>query len=85
MKRRENAEKEKKAEDERILKKKQEEEKLKKEENLKRMKENKKNLFQVRPNSSKKGVAIVNGKTCNFYDWSTSPAPSYVNKIPWQN
>jgi hypothetical protein len=41
---------------------------------------NKKNIVYVRPNTEKKGTAIINGKLHSFYDWSTSPNPSFFNK-----
>jgi hypothetical protein len=60
-------------------------EKAKKAEALKRLLENRKNVVQVRDLKQKKGTAIINGKQKSFFDWSTSPQPSFVNKIPWQD
>ncbi len=46
---------------------------------------NKKKSVGVRANVAKKAEAIINGKLHSYFDWSTSPAPSYVNEQPWQS
>ena len=38
-----------------------------------------------RPIVARKGAAIINGKIYNYFDWSTSPAPSYFNQNEWQS
>ena len=40
----------------------------------------KKAILNVRPIVEKKGTAYINGKLYSFFDWSTSPDPSYINK-----
>ena len=85
LKKKEQADKEKKAEEERRFKWKDEQDKLKRKEQIMHMRENKKELVKVRPILTRKGKAFVNGKLCHFYDWSTSPDPSFVNKVPWQS
>jgi hypothetical protein len=71
--------------------KKEEENKRKKqddEEKKQRLKkeyeEKHKKLIKVRPLGERKGQAIANGKLQLYYDWSTSPAPSFVNNEPWK-
>jgi hypothetical protein len=60
--------------------------KKKREEQSKKLIElNKKKSVPIRPLTARTGVAIINGKTHDYYDWSTSPAPSFINKIPWQS
>ena len=39
----------------------------------------------ARPLVARKGAAIINGKIYNYFDWSTSPAPSYCNQNEWQS
>ena len=66
----------------------QERTKLKRQEACKRLiEENKKKNpnNKIRPNSSKKATAVINGKCHSYYDWSTSPAPGYINKFAWQS
>jgi len=60
--------------------------KLKREEKNKQLREaNKKKAIDVRSILAKKAEAMINGKLHSYFDWSTSPAPSYVNAQPWQS
>ena len=85
LKRKEREEKEKKLEEERRQKWKAEEEKMRRKEQIMLKKQSEKELLKVRPLSSRKGAAFVNGKLRDFYDWSTSPDPSFVNKEAWKS
>lgn len=83
----ERLEKQKKKDEQEKIRIEHERIKLKRQENCKRLiEENKrKNPNKIRPNSSKEATAVINGKCHSYYDWSTSPAPSYVNKVAWQS
>jgi hypothetical protein len=85
LKKKEQAEKEKREAEEKKQKMRAEQEKLRRKEAILKTREAQKELVKVRPISSRRGKAIVNGKLCNFYDWSTSPDPAFVNKVPWQS
>lgn len=85
MRNKKQNEKERQRIEEEKKREKEEVEKIKKAEAEKRLKENKKELVKVRPLSKREGVAIVNGKSRNFFDWSTSPSPSFINKNEWKN
>jgi len=78
------AEKAKQLEQMRIEKQKLEEEKAKKANFLKIRQENMKKIH-VRQPSQKIGYGVANGKLRAFYDWSTSPAPSFINKDEWKS
>ena len=41
---------------------------------------NKKKIVAIRPLSERKGLAVINGKLHDFFDWSTSPNPAFFNK-----
>jgi hypothetical protein len=85
LKKKEQSEREKKLEEERLKRERDEQEKLKKAEALKRLQENKKNIIKIREPKEKCGTVLINGKVRSYYDWSTSPQPSFVNKIPWKD
>lgn len=87
MKEKERNEKVKKKEEEEKVRLKREQIKLKREEKNKRMAEEneKKRICKVRPINSKESTAIVNGKPHRYFDWSTSPAPTFINEQPWQS
>ena len=82
---------------EEIAKKKEEEEKEKMDKRIetvkkkreetckKKLEENKKKNVPIRPLTQRQGQAIINGKLHSYYDWSTSPQPSWVNQTAWQS
>lgn len=74
-----------KKEKETIKKQLEEANKHKQLEKMKRLEQNKepnskKSAIVPRSKEEKIAYAFVNGKLHGYYDWSTSPAPSYVNK-----
>jgi hypothetical protein len=79
------AEKVKQLEQMRIEKQKLEKEKAKKANFLKIRQENKKEIVKVRQPNQKVGYGVANGKLRAFYDWSTPPAPSFINKEEWKS
>ncbi len=85
LKKKEQTEKEKRESEDKKQKLKAEEEKLRRKEAILKTRESQQELVKVRPISSRIGKAIVNGKLCKFYDWSTSPDPAFINKDPWQS
>lgn len=86
---REKERKQKQADEAKRAKEKKEEEKRKRWECIKMQAESnsekKKMLGPVRRLEEKKGVVMVNGKERKYYDWSTSPQPSFVNKDEWNH
>lgn len=85
VEKKEKEKREKKLEEERRLKAEAEEKKLKNLEAQKRMRESMKKIVDIRDANKKNGVVIINGKEYKYYDWSTSPEPSFVNKKEWVN
>lgn len=85
VKEKERNEKVKRDLDERRERWRQEQEKKKRKDNLKHMMKEKKEIVRVRPLSERRGEAVINGRLCSFYDWSTSPNPSFVNKEAWKS
>ncbi len=85
LREKERAEKEKRREEEEKKRLQQEKIKQKREEKNKLLIEENKKKHVVRPMKTKKAEAIINGKLHSYYDWSTSPAPSFVNSQPWQS
>lgn len=79
---REKKERAKKAKEEREAKEKKEREKQRQLE-AQRVREEKE--AKVRVLHKREGVAVVNGKEQKFFDWSTSPQPSFVNKNEWKS
>lgn len=87
LKTKKQAEKKAQKDEEERIKSKHETIKLKRDEKSKKFAEDndKKRLIKVRANVAKEATAIINGKRHNYYDWSTSPAPSFINDKPWQS
>lgn len=85
VKEKERAEKEKKKQEEEKRRLQEERIRQKREEKSKKLNEENKKKHAVRPLKTKKAEAIINGKLHSYYDWSTSPVPSFVNNQPWQS
>lgn len=87
LKEKEKADKLKKQEDEEKARLNHERIKQKRKEQNERMiaESKKKNFAKPRSNTSKRASALINGKVHNYYDWSTSPAPSFMNEKEWQS
>ena len=81
----EMARKQKIAEQKRLREQREAQEKARRAELALKMAENKKQLIKVRKLEERKGVAIVNGKLRAYYDWSTSPDPTFLNKDTWKS
>lgn len=84
---REKSEKEKKAKAEREAKEKKERERQRRvdaQQNRLAHEADDEKSRKVRLLRQRQGVAIVNGQERKYFDWSTSPQPSYFNKEEWK-